>query len=90
MKPEPDIQKAVEHLGELVFQRLTSDPEIDAMVQHIKDRGMILSFIIEANPDPMDQDQLSLTTFDRQFLQKLHIRVTEDIHENDTDGSLPE
>lgn len=83
MKPEHDIQKVVEHLGELVFQRLTSDPEIDELVQQIKERGMILSFIIEANPDPMDQDELSLTSFDRQFLQKLRIRVTDDEHGSD-------
>ncbi len=78
MKPEQEIQKVVEHLGELVFQRLASDPEIDELIQHIKDQGMILSFIIEANPDPMDQEDLSLTSFDRQFLQKLRIRVTDD------------
>lgn len=85
MKPEQDIQKAVEYLGELVFQRLTSDPEIDELVQHIKNRGMILSFIIEANPDPMDEGELSLTSFDRQFLQKLRIRVTDDKHADESD-----
>ncbi len=85
MKPEQDIQKAVEYLGELVFQRLTSDPEIDELVQHIKNRGMILSFIIEANPDPMEDGELSLTSFDRQFLQRLRIRVTDDDHADQSD-----
>ncbi|NOY22801.1 MAG: hypothetical protein GXO70_04715 [Acidobacteria bacterium] len=71
-----NLQTEVELLGDLLSKKLTTDPDIANLIQQIKDKGMILSIVIEANPD-IDEEELKFNQFDHNFLKTLKIRPNE-------------
>ncbi len=76
-KKDSNLQGDVELLGDLLFRKLSDDTEIVRLIQRIKDKGMILSIVIEANPE-IDENELRFTKYDRNLLKKMKIRFDED------------
>ncbi|PJB83565.1 MAG: hypothetical protein CO090_00935 [Acidobacteria bacterium CG_4_9_14_3_um_filter_49_7] len=76
-KKNQNLQSEVELLGDLLSQKLTTDSDISDLIQQIKDKGMILSIVIEANPD-IDEEELEFNQFDHRFLKNMKIRLNED------------
>jgi hypothetical protein len=87
MHYDAEIQRTVEQLGELIHHKLTTDPEIDALVKRIKHAGLMLTITVEANPDPVSPEELALTPFDRQLLKQMKIEAHEDTDAPDEPGS---
>ena len=85
MHYDAEIQRAVEHLGNLIHHKLTTDVEISALVQRIKHAGLLLSITVEANPDPVSPEELEITPYDRQLLKQMRIELQEE--PDDPDGS---
>ncbi|RLE18251.1 MAG: hypothetical protein DRJ08_03560 [Acidobacteria bacterium] len=77
-KKNRNLQSEVEILGDLLSKKLADDKEISALIQQIRDKGMMLTVVIEANPD-IDEAELKFNQFDHNFLKKLKIRPNEDI-----------
>ena len=76
-KKNRNLRSEVELLGDLLSRKLTVDQELSSLIQQIKDKGMTLSIVIEANPD-IDEEELEFNQFDHNFLKKMKIRFNED------------
>ena len=76
-KKNRNLRSEVELLGDLLSRKLTVDHELSSLIQQIKDKGMTLSIVIEANPD-IDEEELEFNQFDHNFLKKMKIRFNED------------
>ena len=78
MHYDAEIQRVVEHLGELIHRKLTTDSEINTLVQRLKRAGLLLAITVEANPDPVSPEELAITKFDRQLLKQMRIDVRDE------------
>lgn len=76
-KENGNLRSEVELLGDLLSKKLTVDHELSNLIQQIKNKGMTLSIVIEANPD-IDEEELEFNQFDHNFLKKMKIRFNED------------
>ncbi|NOZ14094.1 MAG: hypothetical protein GXO69_10715 [Acidobacteria bacterium] len=72
-KKNRNLQNEVELLGDLLSKKLADDESIAQLIQQIKDKGMSLTIVIEANPD-IEEEELKFNRFDHNFLKKLKIR----------------
>ena len=75
---DKELQREVEQLGDLLYRKLSDDDEISSLIHQIKEKGMTLSIVIEANPKIDELDEMDFTDFDRHFLERLNIRVEDE------------
>ncbi len=73
-KKNRNLQNEVELLGDLLTKKLADDESIAQLIQQIKDKGMTLTIIIEANPD-IEEEELKFNSFDHNFFKKLNIQL---------------